>query len=240
MKAAHESQVFISYSRRDSAFVDRLYARLIACGTAPWIDRVELRAGDSLLQRLASAVSKSTYVLAVLSPASVSSRWVQKELEIASHLELEEGTVKVVPVLRRSCEFPIALRPKLYLDFTRPSAKHFESSFQKLLLALDAVESTDDDLVVPSQPDIKLFPELLADALADPDDVWFQEFKQLPLTRLLERAVNFRAMPRLRLQTDWLWSQTCHGYRSAISSFFSGFLRIWMTSARQALTHIRC
>lgn len=109
--------VFISYSHPDAEFVDRLAGELIRARKPVWVDRYELRAGDSLIGRIQEEITKAGAMLVVLSEASVNSEWCKKELSAGLIRELEEKRVVVIPVLIEDCSIPIFLRDKKYADF---------------------------------------------------------------------------------------------------------------------------
>lgn len=190
-----ETQLFICYSRRDTAFVDRLYARMKANGVTSWIDRVELKGGDSILAKIGSAISGSQYVLAVLSPSSVNSVWVQKELELATHLEVEPGNLRIIPILRKTCILPRWLEFKLYIDFRSNSKARFEEAIQRLLFSIDA----DDVFALEGEEqaqkgDAVLFSEILGQSKGFKGSRWLKAFRHLPLLTLFERAVRLRSV----------------------------------------------
>jgi hypothetical protein len=61
----------LSYSHADKAFVDRLVSQLLHVRAAAWHNRWELRAGDSLRQRIQDAIQgASAFVLSRVSGAS--------------------------------------------------------------------------------------------------------------------------------------------------------------------------
>ena len=80
------TQVFISYSRRDLDFVEQLAADLKAAGLNVWYDLSGLEGGSRWSRELEKAIRESQYVLVVLSPDSVSSKWVEEEFLFASEL----------------------------------------------------------------------------------------------------------------------------------------------------------
>jgi len=76
--------VFISYSRADQDFVDRLRADLHAAGVTVWIDQTGLKAGTrNWEQALRDAIRDARAMIFVASPNSRQSNYVQGELEIA-------------------------------------------------------------------------------------------------------------------------------------------------------------
>jgi len=115
--------VFVSYSHSDAEFVDRLAAELIRARKPVWVDRYELRAGDSLIGRIQDEITKAGAMLVVLSAASVSSEWCRKELSAGLIRELEEKRVVVIPVLIEDCAIPMFLRDKRYADFRADFSK---------------------------------------------------------------------------------------------------------------------
>lgn len=109
--------IFISYARPDSEFVDRLAAHLIRDGANVWIDRWELRVGDSITSRIEAAINDASALIVVLSQASAQSDWCKREINAGLVRELEERRIVVLPLLLEECELPLFLRDKLYADF---------------------------------------------------------------------------------------------------------------------------
>jgi hypothetical protein len=116
-------QVFISHNHADREFVRQLGRDLADTGIRVWIDEAEIKFGESLIWKIATALTKVDYVLAVISINSISSNWVQKELEIAISQEITQGRFKVIPLLLDNCDIPAFLCEKLYADF-RNSAEY--------------------------------------------------------------------------------------------------------------------
>jgi hypothetical protein len=129
--------IFISYSHEDTKFVDQLAAHLVAENIHVWIDRWELHVGDSLRQKIESAIGDASAVVFVLSAKSVQSDWCQRELSAGLVRELEEKRVVVLPVLLENCTIPLFLRDKLYADFRTD----FDKGLQQVLESLARVAS---------------------------------------------------------------------------------------------------
>jgi hypothetical protein len=89
--------VFISYSSRDSKFIDKLYEELREQRIHTWLDRHELVAGD-LQKQVARAIRLNDVVVLALSKGSVKSDWVEHELKTARQKEKEEGRDVLCPV----------------------------------------------------------------------------------------------------------------------------------------------
>jgi hypothetical protein len=73
--------VFISHSSEDKSFVLRLAADLAIAGVPVWLDSWELGPGDSLMEKIQTGVTISSFVIVVVSPASLKSKWVRQELK---------------------------------------------------------------------------------------------------------------------------------------------------------------
>jgi len=139
--------IFISYSHKDKRFVDELAANLVKHKARVWVDRWELKVGDSIVQRIQSAIQEADALIVILSQASVESEWCKKELTAGLVRELEEKRVVVLPALLEDCEIPIFLKDKLYADFRRD----FQDGLRTTLEAIASV--TSDTLGQIKQPE---------------------------------------------------------------------------------------
>ena len=74
------SNLFISHSSRDDDFVRDLRAALADHGLHGWIDSRELRGGDPLWSEIQKAIEDASGYAVVVSPDSLQSNWVGKEL----------------------------------------------------------------------------------------------------------------------------------------------------------------
>jgi len=109
--------IFVSYSHADKEKIDLIAGHLVRKRTSVWIDRWELRAGDSIINKVQEAVEGSSALLIMLSKASVESEWCKKELTAGLFRELDEKRVVTIPVLLDDCKIPMFLRDKMYADF---------------------------------------------------------------------------------------------------------------------------
>jgi WD40 repeat protein len=91
------SDVFISYSRRDRTFVERLAAALQDQGWRVWVDIGSLRPGQDWWAAITEEIEKADGVVFVLSPDAVLSRTCTSEfLHAAAHRK------RVIPVICRA------------------------------------------------------------------------------------------------------------------------------------------
>jgi hypothetical protein len=82
-----------------------------------WLDEWELEPGDSLHGVIGAALDKTAFVGVVISPNSIKSKWVQRELQAALAREVNQGKRFVIPLLYKSVALPTFLADKIYLDF---------------------------------------------------------------------------------------------------------------------------
>jgi formylglycine-generating enzyme required for sulfatase activity len=125
--------VFISYAREDEAFAQRLNTDLQRRGIATWIDELGIRGGDDWPTRIATALAGCKAVLVVVSPDSMASRWVQRELSFAD----AEGK-RILPLIHRQCEQPRWFRLRFgnvqWVDFSEGS---YEANLAELLTSIE-------------------------------------------------------------------------------------------------------
>lgn len=105
-KHASKPQVFLCYARVDQQTAKRVYADLQAAGAEPWMDTANLLPGQKWRDVIRQAISKSAYVLVLLSPGALSSRgFLQRELKEALSVvaTLPPTEVFVIPVRIHPC-----------------------------------------------------------------------------------------------------------------------------------------
>ncbi len=112
--------VFLSHNRNDKDFAHRLANDLRRAGAEVWLDEAEIKLGDSLIAKIGEGLEMTDYLAVILSPDSVASSWVQRELQIALNHEVSGRRVTVLPLLYRDCSIPTFLSDKLYADFRDP------------------------------------------------------------------------------------------------------------------------
>src|ERR1700741_2145838 len=81
-----KAKIFISYSRKDMAFVDRLEPALKARGFEPLIDRAEIYAFEDWWKRIEALLGRADTVVFVVSPDAIASEVCAKEVAHAAAL----------------------------------------------------------------------------------------------------------------------------------------------------------
>ncbi len=102
--------IFISHATKDDPFVKDLRVALESLNLPVWVDSRSLRGGDKLVPEIDKAIAEARHVIVVLSPNTVNSPWVRKE--IAKALAIEKARqaqgFRVIPLMLPGIE-PAAL-----------------------------------------------------------------------------------------------------------------------------------
>jgi len=133
---------FIAYSSKDKKFARSLAKDLEDDNVRVWIDEAELLVGDSLIEKISTAIYEMDYLVVILSPNSVSSNWVQKELSMAMSHQIEIGRVKVLPIIADECSIPLFLKDTLYLKMHTDA--DYSDNYPKLMKRLYASLKEED------------------------------------------------------------------------------------------------
>jgi tetratricopeptide (TPR) repeat protein len=134
--------IFISYSRTNSAFVDRLEADLQARSFQVWVDRRRLEAGQNWMDELQKAIDRCHVLLIALSPEAAESKYVRMEYRYA-----QSQSKVILPLEYQTCpKVPIDLNGIQWVDFKVP----YEQGLSGLLVALSQI--TPAPLVPPARP----------------------------------------------------------------------------------------
>jgi len=163
-------RVFLSYTRIDRDFADRLAADLTRAGIDVWYDNWEIRPGDSIVEKIDEALTANDHLLIVLSPAAVESTWVRRELNSTIMRNLHLRQRGLIPILRTPCEVPAIINDIHYVDFTTSYNLGFDELISKFaeIPRVPAYSShprsiTEVDLTNPTGPVRTLFPKTFHD-----------------------------------------------------------------------------
>jgi WD40 repeat protein len=118
---------FISYSRRESAFVDRLQTALTARGASVSVDRSDIEKGEAWWARVEQLIREADAVVFVLSPAFLASRTCRRELEFAVSIGK-----RLLPIVAETVEedaVPPALSQLNYVHFASDPATDDQRGF---------------------------------------------------------------------------------------------------------------
>jgi len=123
---------FFSYAHEDKDFAGRIENELRKAGIKVWWDRWEIKAGDSLIQKIfVEGLSKCDIFLILLSSASVRSKWVREELDSAMIRKIE-GVTRIIPLIKEKCEIPPPLRALLWVDLS----EDFDAGIRRVIKSI--------------------------------------------------------------------------------------------------------
>jgi len=145
------SKVFISYSRQDSDFADKLTKSLEEKGVGVWVDRSEIKGGSDWRRDISDAIRNCRAFLLILSSRSTVSENVDDELYLA-----KEKNRPIFPVLYETCELP----PGVDLVLSRQQRivfadVPFEKALQQVLDALGHDLGVSEPPPQPPDPPLK-------------------------------------------------------------------------------------
>lgn len=102
---------FLSHASEDKAdFAEPLGRELAALGIGPWLDKWEIRPGDSLVMKLFDeGLATVDAVIVVVSQYSAGKPWVRAELDAAMVRRITENT-RLIPVRLDGAEMPAPLQ----------------------------------------------------------------------------------------------------------------------------------
>lgn len=130
-------QVFVSHASEDKErFVLPFSRKLRANGVDAWLDRWEIRAGDSLVERIfEEGIGKSDFVIAVLSEHSAGSKWMRAELNAAKVREIN-GLTRLIPVRLDRVDSPPALVDNAWIDIDLDLDQDLGMAVRRVLLEI--------------------------------------------------------------------------------------------------------
>jgi len=125
--------VFISYSRHDRAFVERLADALSAAGVETWTDVSNIAPGQNWQQQIEKGLLNAEVLLYVSSGHTSASQWMEQELRA-----FLGGTGRVIPLIldaEGERSLPATLRQFQWADFRG----NFDDAVRKLVSGIDSL-----------------------------------------------------------------------------------------------------
>ena len=114
------TEVFVSHSHKDRAFVESLVRVLRQHRIAAWYSEADIQGAQQWHDEIGKALQRCDWFIVVLSPDAVKSKWVQRELLYSLQQDRFEG--RIAPVMHRSCDveqLSWTLPQLQIIDFTR-------------------------------------------------------------------------------------------------------------------------
>ena len=127
-----EKYVFLSYSSEDKKIVEKIANSLTQYDLPLFFDKWEIKVGDSIVDKINSALGKMTDLILILSSNSVQSNWVKKELSTAIMKKLKDNSVNILPIIIEKCNIPDIITDYKYADLTQ----NYDDGFLDLIDSL--------------------------------------------------------------------------------------------------------
>jgi len=110
----YQFDTFISHAAEDKDLVARPLSRNLGdLGLRVWYDETVLEVGDSLRRSIDFGLSKSRFGVVVISPACLSKRWTQYELDSLNARQIDSGKI-ILPIWHKvSKDEVLEYSPKL-------------------------------------------------------------------------------------------------------------------------------
>ena len=129
---------FVSYSWEDKPVVDGLYQWLTkVAGLKVWMDDRNVKASTAISSQLPVAINDCKAYLLVASKSSLKSNWVRKEIEDASHVNVNEARFRIVILRIDDCDLTSVDDLRTYIFYAMPGGELDLITAEKVLLALD-------------------------------------------------------------------------------------------------------
>jgi len=90
-------KVFLSHTHKDSFLAKKIASALVASGLDVWNAETEILPGDNWAEKISNALKESDAMVVLLTPESLESRIVQREIEYA--LGDKSYNKRLIPVL---------------------------------------------------------------------------------------------------------------------------------------------
>jgi TIR domain-containing protein len=148
------SDIFISYSRDNSQFVEALIMALINYGWSVWSDKIAMSEGRPYDEQTEHAIGEATVTLVIWSQSSVKSRWVRAEAAYALQRD------KLIPVIAEDVDPPLQFLHIQAVNLVGWDKTNDDLHFKKLAAALSGrldrvgrIAQAEDEPKPPVKPD---------------------------------------------------------------------------------------
>ncbi len=154
------SHIFVSYSRRNLTFVTQLVKDLQQAGLAVWFDQISIQPGDIWEAAIEKGLKEAIAVVVVISPDSMASEYVRKEVNFA-----QESDQLILPVLYQPAQLFLNLQTIQWVDLSSETV--YPINLQKLIAVLQREPGLSGNPTTPPEETVavddtrKLSPTLL-------------------------------------------------------------------------------
>jgi len=127
-------QAFIIYSHDEKELARKISHDLQEAGIKIWLDEQQLKIGDSLSEKIKSALNESQWII-FLPPKEQNYKdsWVSKEIRIAQDSEKWRGRHLIIPIKTDKGVMPDILKDRVWVDFTEDYDKAINNLIKGIL-----------------------------------------------------------------------------------------------------------
>jgi hypothetical protein len=94
-------EAFLSHSSKDRSFANRIYSLLVGHGIPVFYSKTNILGAQQWHDEIGEALKRCDCFIVILSPSSVSSEWIKRELLYVLQAERYKG--RIVPLLYKPC-----------------------------------------------------------------------------------------------------------------------------------------
>ena len=128
----YEFDAFLSHGPTDSDWAIRLKMALEERGLSVWLDREQIRPGDSIVADVEAGLELCKSYVLVVSPDAIRSQWVSKEYHRAVTLaKQKDRPLQLIPVILGKAELPGFLSTRNWVEFLDDST--FDANIERLI-----------------------------------------------------------------------------------------------------------
>ncbi|MFQ9978074.1 TIR domain-containing protein [Clostridium cadaveris] len=109
-------KVYLSYSFKDKRIADNITYSLMKEDIRCSDDIFEIDSENQFQKTVKDVISACSYLIILLSPNSIKSRWIQYELNFALTRDLKARDITILPVLIEDCDIPSFLKEYQIFD----------------------------------------------------------------------------------------------------------------------------
>lgn len=153
-----QHQIFISYAVQDKSIARTIANELEKKQISVWLDENEINFGNSITEKIETAISTSDYILVILSANSVNSLYMKHEFDKIQ--KLAKRDITILPILVADCNISYPFNSYQYFDLRDNFASNISQLIEQLSLT---------NLINFSKLDGKSFETLIMDLLSQLD-----------------------------------------------------------------------
>jgi hypothetical protein len=197
--------IFLCHAKEDIQDVRQTYDTLKKANLNPWLDEINLLAGQDWNLEIQKAIDKTDYILIFLSKQSVKKTgYLNKEIKwsLEKQDEQPEGGICIIPVRLDECDLPYSLKTLQAVDLFEPDG--LEKLIHSLKHQTDVVNSPQEN------------PYVNREMLPPHSDMFFGREKELKTIReLLSKPKSVSIIGERRIGKSSLANRLYHELQSS-------------------------